>query len=129
MRLTLGERAERRKVLAAAVAAGEHPADVARRFKVTIEQVRLSCQEHGVGRSGYTRRVQLSFTGGPLRVLAAILRSEDRDTLTSIAAALGVSKQYVWKVASECWRLGIPTGRWKPPKPKPAPLDPGPKPA
>lgn len=122
MPLTHKERAERRELIAKAVAAGESKYEVARRLRVCERTVKYACSVHGVQIRG-TRRVFPRT--GPLRVLAAVLRADPGESIPAIAVKLGVSKQYVFQVVQECWRLGIKTGRWLPPQPKPAPLTPG----
>lgn len=89
--MTHAERAERRKRMAEAVAAGERPADVAKRFRAGLCTVIRGCQESGVNyvypTPNWARAVERRTE------LAGLYR--DGATICDIADLEGVSKQRI----------------------------------
>jgi hypothetical protein len=118
MTLSHRERAERRRLMALAVQSGESVHEVARRHRVSAQCVRLASAEQGIAVRG--RRVPIYAPAGALRIYAAISRAGPGDSLATVGERLGVTKQRVWQVLQEGWRLGLPTGRWEPPAEAPA---------
>lgn len=104
-KLNREQRAERRAKIADEVRKGIPPDEVAKSFGVTIETVRKSVREAG-HRMPSQRGADAPVASRTLEILAALIRGRGK-TVTEIAAAMGVSKQRVSKVAAEADKAGL----------------------
>jgi len=103
--MTHEERAERRGTLANE-AESEHPADVARRHRVTERLVRDACREHNILPAVAE---DSSRIGSAVAILAGLLHGL---TPKQIAEELCVSKVRIHQIKRDAKRFGSPRRGW-----------------
>ena len=96
--MTHEQRADRRQRMATEVKKGTDPRKVAQAQGVSIDLVRMACEEHGV--PCYVE-LPVSRTGKTVDILAALRDAPQDQTLQEIADRLDISIQRVKQVARE----------------------------